>query len=235
MTCNGNENLANGLYLNDRNTSNGVGQQLYLQNWDGTFYISSTNAFAWASNRFWVDPSGNGTFAGLVTAGDAQLGMNPQGGSDQFHLNNTSGNTFLYAYSTADTSATIGAWSSTSGGSGKPLFVGGGGLFNQNNTCFGWNDTGGTNRCNIFLDNESPNVLQFRNNQNNAGGPIQFRTAAGAGLTMTLDSSGKFVVTDTVTAVAFLYSSDERLKKNIEPLTEISRKFSQYSQSHTSG
>ncbi|MCL5006587.1 MAG: hypothetical protein M1153_00345, partial [Patescibacteria group bacterium] len=87
-------------------------ENLYFNSPLGTdIYFRTNNA-----NDAYVNNTGMGVYETL-TAG---VGM--AGGTDEFHVINTTGNAYLYAYSTAGASATLGAWS---GGGAVPLNLGG--------------------------------------------------------------------------------------------------------------
>ncbi len=105
-----------------------------------------------------VTNNGN-TTSNPIEAGQVQIGLNPAGGTDEMQVTNSSGGTYLYAYSTAGSSATIGAWNSS------------------------------TRASVLNLNGSSINL------------------------------SSNTTVSGNVTAASFLYSSDQRLKTDIQPLT----------------
>lgn len=72
----GSAHISGVLYLEDINTANGIGQQFYLQNYDGAFYISNSTNYGWTSNRFSIDTSGNVTATGYFHSSDARLKEN---------------------------------------------------------------------------------------------------------------------------------------------------------------
>ncbi len=128
----------NGENIND--VTGGVG----LGNVSSGWYSDTSNLSArypGASGCFYVQNSGGGTtnltsgacnanggtvvYGPLTSQGLLVAGSNMAGGTDEFHITNTTGNAYLYAYSTGSTSATIGAWSS---GGAVPLVIGGSGL-----------------------------------------------------------------------------------------------------------
>lgn len=107
-------NVSTGWYSDTNNLSarfpGGSSGCFYVQNASGgTTYMTSG-----------LCDNGGTDIQGLLTAG-----ANMPGGNDEFHITNTTGNAYLYAYSTAGSSATIGAWS---GSGGVPLILGGSGV-----------------------------------------------------------------------------------------------------------
>ncbi|MDE2145014.1 MAG: hypothetical protein KGJ01_03590, partial [Patescibacteria group bacterium] len=138
------------------------------------WYSDSSNLsarFPGSSGCFYVQNSGGGTtyltsglcntsggtvvYGPLTSNGLMTAGSNMPGGTDEFHITNTTGNAYLYAYSTAGTSATIGAWS---GSGGVPLILGGSGVTIGGVTRSAWPGsnsnretfTSGSNTTNVF-------------------------------------------------------------------------------------
>jgi len=65
----GAETLQGELQLVDENPGNGIGQQIGLYNWDGTFSLANFYANGtWQSNRLTIDIYGNESVVGYVTA-----------------------------------------------------------------------------------------------------------------------------------------------------------------------
>lgn len=65
----GGETIQGEFHLIDENTSNGIGQQYGMYNWDGTINLANFSAaYAWQSTKWTLDPAGNMWTAGSVTA-----------------------------------------------------------------------------------------------------------------------------------------------------------------------
>lgn len=56
------------MFWDDNNPGNGMGQQIYLENWDGTFSINNSNNFNWVSARLSLDSNSNMSVNGDVCA-----------------------------------------------------------------------------------------------------------------------------------------------------------------------
>ncbi|WP_157684740.1 beta strand repeat-containing protein [Bdellovibrio bacteriovorus] len=85
----------------------------YLSKWDGSALVTS-GVFENGGN---VGIGTGSPGAPLDIGGTVKLGLNAAGGADQFVFSNTTGNAYLFGYSTGNTSATIGAynWNTSSG------------------------------------------------------------------------------------------------------------------------
>ncbi len=144
VSFNGPVTFDSGINSLNGNNINDVTGGVSIGNVSTGWYSDTSNLSArypGASGCFYVQNSGGGTtnltsgacnanggtvvYGPLTSQGLLVAGSNMAGGTDEFHITNTTGNAYLYAYSTGSTSATIGAWSS---GGAVPLVIGGSGL-----------------------------------------------------------------------------------------------------------
>lgn len=161
------------------------------------------------------DPTGCAvTGSGLFNVGEVfQVGFNPSGGTDELQLLNTSGNAYLFAYSTAGTSATIGAGNGMVGGlplilnpASDNVVIGGNGLLLSLGTYYrcthGTNATCGT----VFLSGGTATVATT------SIGPLAAPGAAGWAISLTYNtcvSCAALSVGATTTGVSFVINSSD--------------------------